>query len=315
VFSEKYILTIGGSNIDITGITRGAFAAHDSNPGAIRLSAGGVGRNIAENLARLNVPVKLVTAIGNDEFGRILLERCRSYGIDMSRALISDNSATSTYAAIMDENKDLAAAVSDMKIMDELTPGFLEGLLPVIDGAAVVIADNNLCPESLDLIKKHCRDKLLFDAVSGNKLKTSIKSIKDINTIKVNALEAEILSGITIKSQKNAEKAAAAICGLGFKNVFITLGAEGAILGTADECWFTRPPKTPVVNTTGAGDAFMAGAAFGIFSGMHGEDLLKTGSACAAIAAASANTVSDRLSLKIMNKILEGDYSDLFPVS
>ena len=312
---KKYILTIGGSNLDITGITRGVFRAHDSNPGSITLSAGGVGRNIAENLARLKIPVRLVTAIGDDDFGRILIDRCKTSGIDMSHSLISEDSATSTYVAIMDDKKGLAAAVSDMKIMEMLTPRFLEKLFPVIDGASVVIADNNLSPESLELLKKRRCGSLLFDAVSGVKLKSAIEIVRDIDTIKVNALEAEILSGVTIKDHKSAEKAAAVIIGRGFKNVFITIGAEGALLGTSDECWFTPPPEFTVVNTTGAGDAFMAGAAYGIFKGMHGEELLKTGSACAALASASENTVSEQINPENVNKILEGDYSELFPLS
>ncbi|MEI8181049.1 PfkB family carbohydrate kinase, partial [Aestuariivirga sp.] len=63
------VIVIGGANVDIKGRSRGSFVAGTSNPGEVTVSAGGVGRNIAENLARLGISVSLVTALGQDANG------------------------------------------------------------------------------------------------------------------------------------------------------------------------------------------------------------------------------------------------------
>ncbi|MCA3574619.1 MAG: carbohydrate kinase, partial [Aestuariivirga sp.] len=60
------VIVIGGANVDIKGRSSGPFVQGTSNPGEVTVSAGGVGRNIAENLSRLGVSVSLFTALGDD---------------------------------------------------------------------------------------------------------------------------------------------------------------------------------------------------------------------------------------------------------
>jgi len=71
---EPYILVFGVSIYDIIGFTNRNFKPHDSNPGKVRVSFGGVCRNIAENLARVGVNTKFISVVGDDEKGRSLLE-------------------------------------------------------------------------------------------------------------------------------------------------------------------------------------------------------------------------------------------------
>ena len=68
--NTKYVTVIGGVNVDIVGFPNSPLVAQDSNPGTIRVSFGGVGRNIAENIVKLGVPTKLLSAIGDDVFGQ-----------------------------------------------------------------------------------------------------------------------------------------------------------------------------------------------------------------------------------------------------
>ena len=63
---ENYVTVIGGSNMDIQGFPNNPLVMKDSNPGKVDISMGGVGRNIAENLSRLDVNTKLISAMGND---------------------------------------------------------------------------------------------------------------------------------------------------------------------------------------------------------------------------------------------------------
>ena len=67
------VIVIGGANVDIKGRASGTFVATTSNPGEVTVSVGGVGRNIAENLARLGIEVSLLTVLGNDSNSQLAL--------------------------------------------------------------------------------------------------------------------------------------------------------------------------------------------------------------------------------------------------
>lgn len=125
ILSEgEYVLVIGGSNVDITGFPKNVLRLEDSNPGAVRMSLGGVGRNIGENLARLGMSTKMMTAVGKDVYGQKILEESRLVDLDMSQALVLENASTSIYMSIMDEDGDMKLALSDMDIAEKkLTRG------------------------------------------------------------------------------------------------------------------------------------------------------------------------------------------------
>ena len=84
---NPYIVVVGGANMDISGRPDAPLVAQDSNPGKVRLSPGGVARNIAHNLALLGEDVKLITAFGDDPHANQLAEGCRRLGIDVNDTL------------------------------------------------------------------------------------------------------------------------------------------------------------------------------------------------------------------------------------
>ena len=100
---DDYICVLGGSNMDIIGFPYKDFIPEDSNPGRIKAALGGVGRNIAENLVCLGIHTKLISAIGDDIYGNIILEHADNIGLDMKNSLVSNQTTTSTYLAILDE--------------------------------------------------------------------------------------------------------------------------------------------------------------------------------------------------------------------
>ena len=85
--SEPYVLGIGAANIDVHGKSRAPIVMRDSNPGRLRTSAGGVTRNVLENLARLGVRTRLVSAVGADLYGEMVLRQSAAAGIDISEVL------------------------------------------------------------------------------------------------------------------------------------------------------------------------------------------------------------------------------------
>ena len=94
------IAVIGSANMDIGGYPAAPLKAGDSNPGRVRLCLGGVGCNIARNLALLGVKVRFATALGGDLYARGIAETLEGMGIDLSLSLRLEQEHTSTYLFI-----------------------------------------------------------------------------------------------------------------------------------------------------------------------------------------------------------------------
>ena len=138
---KDYIVSIGGSNIDIHGFSSKPILMRESNPGKIKICAGGVGRNIVNNLANLGLKnIKFITCIGDDIFGDILLDDIKSMDIDYSHIIKKGNSTF--YMAIMNNKRDMELAISDMDALDKnLTVKYLNSVKNIIENAKLIIAD------------------------------------------------------------------------------------------------------------------------------------------------------------------------------
>lgn len=76
VNESAYVLGVGAANVDIHGRSKKPIVMHDSNPGHMNTSAGGVTRNVCENLSRLGVSVKLISAVGTDVYADQIRREC-----------------------------------------------------------------------------------------------------------------------------------------------------------------------------------------------------------------------------------------------
>jgi pseudouridine kinase len=83
-----------------------------------------VARNVAENLARLGQPAKLISVVGKDRPGDKLLEYTAAAGVDVSAVLRTDLYPTGFYMGVLDPRARLRFAVDDMRVMSELTPEY-----------------------------------------------------------------------------------------------------------------------------------------------------------------------------------------------
>jgi pseudouridine kinase len=108
------VLVIGAAGIDIVGRLKSEINWNTSCPAEIRTSYGGVARNVAENLARLGQPVKLLSVVGEDKNGDRLLEHAAGAGIDISHVLRSSMGTTSTYIGVINQRGDLHFGMDDM---------------------------------------------------------------------------------------------------------------------------------------------------------------------------------------------------------
>ena len=292
VRSGSYAVVVGGVNMDIGGRSFGPLVEADSNPGAIQLSLGGVGRNIAHNLALLGADVRMLTALGEDLYGQKILTSCAELGIDASQALKVPGLPTSTYLYIASPDGDMALALSDMAICDRITPDYLAANLATLQNAKVVVADTNIPAESLRYLAQNCNQPLFCDPVSTKKAEKLLPILHKIHTLKPNRLEAELLSGVPIREKKDVETAAAVLLQKGVQRVFISLGADGMYAADQENTLWLQNLPANMVNTTGCGDACMAALVWAWMEELDLRDSALAGLAAASIAMECGETIN-----------------------
>ena len=293
---DAYIAVAGGVNIDVGGRSAAPLVPGDSNPGVIRTSLGGVGRNIAHNLALLGAPVRLLTALGGDDGARRIRESSRALGIDLAFSLTVPESATSGYLYIEGPDGDMALALSDMAIYGRMTPSDFDTVLPVLNAAALVVLDANLPAESISHIAAHCTAPLLADPVSAAKAERLRGALGRLHTLGPNRLEAEALVGFPLTDKASLYRAADALLATGLRRVFLTLGPDGVLAAEDGERLLLPNPPQRMVNASGCGDAFKAAIAWAFLRAMPLRETALCGLAAAAIAMESPETVSPAMS-------------------
>ena len=293
VTRSTYVTVVGGMNMDIGGRPYKKLVAKDSNPGAVRMSPGGVGRNIAHNMSLLGLDVRLLTAFGDDVYAQKLAAVCGELGIDISQSPVIPGGHTSTYLFVNDESGDMQLAVSDMDIYDHLTPQVLQSRRQLLDGSQVVVLDTNLPAETVAWVAKNCRAPIFADPVSSAKAEKLRPVLGRLHTLKPNRIEAELLSGVAISDDASLRRAADALLETGLHRVFISLGADGVFAADRSGQVLHLPaPEGNIVSTTGCGDSFMAALAWAYLQGSDLERSARAGLAASTLTMASAATIN-----------------------
>lgn len=263
VRQDKFIAVAGGINIDIGGRCSETFRMRDSNPGNIRLTLGGVGRNIANNLTLLDKNVVFFGAVGNDMYGQQIKQSCRELKIDIRHLLTLDEEKTATYLYICDEEGEMQCALADTSICKHLNVDYFRPRLSLFQHAEALVIDGNIEEEGIKFLLENVKVPIFVDPVSVGKSLKYKNYLAHIHTLKPNKEEAELLSDVKIVDEKSLHLAAKTLYNKGVKNVCISLGSGGCYIYNKDFAEHIFPLKTSVVNVTGAGDAFMATLVWG----------------------------------------------------
>jgi pseudouridine kinase len=306
VVMQKKVTVIGGLNMDIKAKSKNNLVAGDSNPSDIEISAGGVGRNIAHNLALLGLETTLLSAAGCDSESHSIIAQTAEAGVNMKHLLISSCKKTGKYIAILDAQGEMAMAVSDMDILEELDTAYLNSKLDIIKTSDFIVCDANLSMMCLQFIIETCRTNhipLCIDPVSAAKAVKLQGLLQGIDILTPNGMELQVLTGI----QSNVEKASQELVGMGVKNVIATLGAEGLCHTDINKSTRYSSIANSIVDVTGAGDSLTAGLIYGLLTYENFHMACLCGLAAAAITLSSKETVSRNINrteiLKLINKL------------
>lgn len=303
-YGEHRALVLGAAGIDLKVRARSADVEPGrSNPGVIRWAWGGVARNIAENLARLGVEVRLITAVGDDWWGRALLRELRELGIHTDACIVSTEEPTASYVALHHQDGEPWVAFDDMAVVKEITPGYLNRLRRLVRETDIVCLDANLSPRAMKTLFRLtqqydvpvCADPTT--ALLAHRLRPHLSSLTAITP---DRSESEALLGEKLEDDEAISVGARRLVQAGVPLAVITLGAEGLHYGTYEESG--RIPAFPVevVDPTGAGDALTAALAYGLLEDVSPEEAVRLGMAAATLTLTCRETVCPHLSPELL---------------
>jgi len=297
-----WVVVVGGANLDVKARSARPVFAATSNPGTTTLAPGGVGRNIAECLARLGTPTALVAAVGTDAFGDRVLQATAAAGVDVT-AVHRIPGATGTYTAVLDHDGELVAAVADMAATELLAPSDVDAAAAAIAGARLVVLDGNLAAATLERAADHAHKAgvpILVEPVSVPKarlLAPLLRSGRPVFLATPNEDELAALGGLAALHERGVEL------------VWVRRGPHGSILsdGRSDGSGETAVPAVPVpevLDVTGAGDAMLAGFCHAVLAGAAPVEAAAYGHAAAALTIASTHTVRPDLTDHLVRSLL-----------
>lgn len=294
---EQRIVCIGGSNVDrkLRGIK--PLYLGNSNPASQSESFGGVARNVAENLARLGLPVHLLTAVGQDAAGQALLAQAKQLGIDASGSLRAADAPTGSYTAVLNPDGELLLGLAQMELCERMGLDFLRQCAAQRTQASLVMLDLNLPQDSVAALLAEGRESgtpVLAVAVSGPKMDRLPEDLRGLDLLLLNRDELSACTGISLNSEAALSRARKQLGQRGLQRLLLTDGSEPLRFceDLADGDWQTlKPPKVKVRDVTGAGDAFAAG----VCAGLH-QDPADLASAC-------------RLGLRLATLTLQSEHS------
>jgi ribokinase len=256
------------------------------------LGPGGKGSNQAVAAARAGAEVQMLSRLGDDAFGRLARDTWAADGIDAS---LVENCATPTGAAaiLIDEAKGENAIIVVPGACFTLTPKDVEAAGDAIRAAGVLLTQLELPLETVECGMRVAREagvRTILNPAPAQALIDAMLGLADF--LIPNESEAALLTGLPVENAAQAEQAARVLQGRGARCVIVTLGAQGALVCAedAEAVLVNAFSAGPVLETTGAGDAFCGGFAAALSEGRPVLEAARFGCATAGISVTRAGT-------------------------
>lgn len=310
----KTVLCVGGANVDeVLRLSRPLYL-EASNRVSTSMAAGGIARNVAQNLAALGVGAQLSSAVGDDASGDWLTSETIVAGVDTSLVIKRTGVTTGRYIAALAPNGDLTVGFADMAAVESLSPDDMVTIAPHIAKADHVFADANLDQHTLEkllTVTSQTGTAVTVDLVSPYKAKRLGADLGKIDLVVGNRNEALSLLALPDDPTTSTVDLAQAIVAKGALQAVISdgggtigwcgNGAEHRDDGTGSGSGSLSPIPAKVVDVTGAGDALHSGIIASLVQGNCLEVAARDGIEIAAIMVASTEHA---LTAKLIQKDL-----------
>ncbi len=277
------IVDIMAAPVDKDLFTKGSVPAEKEI-----ISCGGDGLNEAVVLSGLGVDAELVTLIGKDEMGETVLRCLRSNAVSLEKVTLSSDIATGMNIVLVDSDGERYFITNPESTLRKLSK---EHILPYVDSmgeivsfASIFVSPMLTVPDMEEVFRaiKEKNRILVADmtrAKNGETIEDLAPLLKYIDYIIPNESEASALTG-----EINPRESARCFIEHGVQNVIIKCGKEGCIYRSAkEEGIIPAYPAADVIDTTGAGDSFVAGLIYGLTKGLATPDCCRYGCAVSSV--------------------------------
>lgn len=301
----EHVLVIGATLLDTKGKPVAGLEPGTSNPAEIRSTRGGTARNVAENLARLGAEVVLISAVGDDPTGRQLLIQTAEAGVNLDTVEMLPGRTTGSYIALLEADGLLSVALDDVRVMDVITPDFLNRHRALFRDAAMVMFDGSLSEAAMKTAVRLAREygvPLCADPASARLAWKLRPYLSDCHLLVPNQVEVAELCAVAFPGYDPAASLPLArrLVAAGVGMVVVTLSDFGLDYATGDEVGYIPPSHTQMVDSTGTGDAVTAAIIFGLLNDLPPIEAIRLGAAAAALTLQTSETVVTDLSLDLL---------------
>ncbi|MBN1219890.1 MAG: ribokinase [Anaerolineae bacterium] len=248
---------------------------------------GGKGANQAVAAARLGACASMVGRVGQDAFGRPLLANLDNNGVDHTYVSQDPEAATGVALITVDdagENTIVLASGANM----HFSPAHVDAAASAIAAAEVLLLQLEIPLETVTRAAEVAQAhgvRVILNPAPAPAEPLPAELLSRVNILIPNETETSLLTGLSVEDRPQAEVAAAALREVGVETVILTLGARGALLAQASESILIPAFKITPVDTTAAGDAFVAGFGTALAEGKSLPEAIRWGNAVGALAA------------------------------
>lgn len=256
------IAVVGSANLDIYTWTHHLPETGETVIGErYWMGMGGKGANQAVGVRKLGAEVTMVSRVGKDAFGESLLNAFRTHGVDCAHVRVDDQTGSGIAMVFVDRKANNVIAVVPGANM-RISPEDVAGAADAIRAADVLMMQLEIPLDAIEraLTIAHEGGTLcILNPAPAKPLPAGI--MNRVHILTPNQNEAKVLSGVDAGSLDGAAAAGRAILDMGVQTVIITMGADGALIVKPDATTHIRGYVVDAIDTSGAGDAFMAGFA------------------------------------------------------
>ncbi len=271
------MLCIGATLVDELYFCEGNIVAQSSNPAHKATCIGGVVSNIVQHLALLEVKVGLLTALGSDADGEYIRASFGQLGIDLSQAVTMDGS-TGKYVSILNPDGNLYVAVCQDISDVAISIPVLEARANYIKGFEVLLIDTNLATSTIQWLIDFARTNhqtLIIEPVSVPKAaKLASLNLHGVYLITPNQEELQVMHPLAIPQEQEQLDA---LQQRGVSHIWLRKGSHGSVMHQAENSITLGVSPITIVDSTGAGDAALAGWLLGFLQNEDEQTCLQLG--------------------------------------
>ncbi len=294
------IVVIGAVFVDIKGYPNGQYIPAGRNAGRVLQVHGGVSRNVVEDIANVELEPTYISVVDHSGISTDVLDKLKRHKVNTDYIRRTDD-GLGTWLAIFDHKGDVVGSISKRPDLSEIYNILLEHGDEIISGASSVIVEIDMEPEILkevfSLAEKYGKE--IYAVVSNMSIAMERRDLlKRTACVVCNEQEAEILFSDNydgMDTEKLAMTLRDKVRQAQIRRIIVTLGERGSVFAEQNGSFgFCPPQETLVVDTTGAGDAFFAGAAIGLTYGKSLEEACVIGTRLASSVIATKENVCPR---------------------